>query len=1296
MFENEIFMSFIHLHNHSHYSLLEWLPKPVDYAKKAKELGMEAVALTDTSNVYGAHEFYKACLYEGVKPILWTEIYLKWSSAGKIYHKIVLLAKSFSGYQNIIQLVSKANLERPWVYPYITFWELKEHSQDLICLSGPISWEIPFLILAGKSDEEIIEKIQQYQEVFWDDFYVELLYHDDIPKQKLVTDSLIALHKKHTFQVVAANNCYYIEKEDKQTQDIIMALGTGHQIENPDRPTLINGDYCFAPASEMFSLFWFLPESLLNTKKIADKVDIKIPIGQILIPTFQLPDQDQLIYEKTLQIDSLEPRFKKLTSDEWYLRYQTFLWLNWRYHTDFSKEDIFHLVRKLDKPWLQKSLTESSPEELKALSLTFYSDEKRHFLSQLSDDLKSKIERIEYELSVVHEMWFDAYFLIVADYINWARKNDIPVWPWRGSAAGSLMAYLTWITDIDPLPYWLLFERFLNPARISMPDIDTDFADDGRDRVIEYCRNKYGDDHVAQICTFGTFAARAALKDVGRVMGLDFQEMNQLAKLIPEKPGTKLSDALEESLEFKNAYQTNKLYRTLIDNALKIEGNVRQVGVHACAVIIAPKPMTEYTALSHPPKDQNIIITQYSAYPLEDLGLLKMDFLGLKNLSIIQRTLKIIKNNKKIDIDISSIPLDDPKVFEIFSNWDTTGVFQFESDGMRKYLIDLEPNSFEDLIAMVSLYRPWPLAYIPDFIDRKHGVQEVKYLTDPLYDILKSAWYSEDDILIEKQRLTSDLSWILDVSYGIAVYQEQLMFIVQSMAWFSLWEADLLRRWVGKKKKEIIEQLKVEFIKRSVTYRWYKPETPEYIYTEMIQPAANYSFNKSHAACYAFIAYQTAYLKAYYKAEFLTSLMVSDEENIERIAMEVWECNLAGIEVLPPSVEQSMKHFTYIDDSTIRYWLKAIKWIGDGPILAIKHWRWEESYQSLEDFIKKTGREVINKKTLESLILSWSLDVFGERGRLFKNIENMILYLKKSEKQSLTSQIGLFDWIAGENSIELTEVAPFNFEEIITGEKLVIWLPISGHPLDGLSKYIKKRSQNSHFLKMSIEELEKKLTPKQNLSLQTIWYIKDIRKMITKWWKQMMFLYCESFEYDFEVTIFHKDYDTWKDKVQLDHFIIVSGNLSVNAEYKRKSILARDIKIISLTQVREQAKSMGLFDNKKYQISKKWFVQNTQDENQDNSHTFSGDWTWEGDEWEEVESILPPQDIQRQYCIMIPPHAPKGCLIQLKDIMIQLPPWNIEIWLDLKWQKINTKISVAKLDKIYDFEEKYLKPFFVK
>lgn len=574
-----------------------------------------------------------------------------------------------------------------------------------------------------------------------------------------------------------------------------------------------------------------------------------------------------------------------------------------------------------------------------------------------------------------------------------------------------------------------------------MPDIDVDFSDEGRDKVLSYVREKYGNDHVAQICTFGTMAARAAVKDVGKVLGIPFAEMNALAKLMPSKPGTKIKDALEESMEFKKAYDTNPKYKTIIDNAIKLEGSVRQLGVHACAVIIAPRPMTEYCALQHPPKDQATTVTQLSQYPLEDLGLLKMDFLGLRNLSIINRCLKIIAFRHNTNVDLLKISYEDQKVFKIFAEGNTTGVFQFESSGMRKYLKELHPNTFEDIIVMVSLYRPGPLLYIPTYIARKHGQEKVSYPHPSLEEILKA-------------------------TQGIAVYQEQIMQLVQAFAGFSLGEADILRRAIGKKKVDLLMEQKEKFIKAAQT-QGHTEKLAKYIFEDIIEPFAGYGFNKSHAACYSMISYQTAYLKAYFPTEFMTALMVSDEEDTERITMEINECKSAGISVLPPDVNESMKHFTYIDANTIRFGLKAIKGIGNGPIEQVIKGRKEHAYESMNDFIEYGGSEVINKKTLEALIGSGAMDRFGERSSLLKSIPKITAYSKERERTLETSQMGLFDFspTAGkELAFSLEEALPMSFEEKIKMEKACIGYGVSGHAMDGLKEYTTKRSVGLHWV----------------------------------------------------------------------------------------------------------------------------------------------------------------------------------------------------------------------------------------
>ncbi|MDD3302291.1 MAG: DNA polymerase III subunit alpha [Candidatus Gracilibacteria bacterium] len=1372
---------FTHLHNHTHYSILEGLPKPGDYIKKAVEFGMTSLAITDTMNVYGCHEFYKTAKKSGIKPILGAEVFINSSLDKNINHKLVLLAKSEFGYRNLIEILTHINLEG--ADKKVSLEDIKGCTNDLIALSGPISGEIPFYILSGKSDDEIMELIKRYQNVFSpENFYLELLDHRDIPKQDLVTGRLIELHNKYNLNLVACNNNYYVNKSDKQTQDVIQALGTGHEVDNHDRPTLINGDYSFLNEEEMQALFGYIPVALENTQKIASQVNINIETGRILIPVFNLPEEVNLVYQKhfesyinintgnnnfkdseTILVSSTRTKgspegqslvvggqsvkheddnivtisegqsseisssikgqlsnnqkLKELSSDEWYLRYLCFKGMNSRFNSGFSDEMIDEFIKKVDVELLDKPLVDYQVEELKSSSKAYFTEKKKEIILGLDQKTQERIDRLEYELFVVHKMGFDAYFLIVSDYIDWGKNNGVPVGPGRGSAAGALLAYLTNITDLDPMEFDLLFERFLNPARVSMPDIDTDFADNGRDKVIDYCRNKYGADRVVQICTFGTFAARAAVKDVGRVRGVSFAEMNDLAKLIPEKPGTKLTKALEESVEFKTAYDENQKYKEIIDDALKIEGNVRQIGVHACAVIIAPEKMTNFTALQHPPKDINTVVTQYSAYPLEDLGLLKMDFLGLRNLSIIKRTGHILKRNKNIDLDVLGIDLNNQEVLDVFALGDTTGVFQFESDGMRMWLRNLKPTSFNDIIAMVALYRPGPMKFIETYINRKYGKEQIDYMYPELEEELKKK-YGKDIVDEERKKLFEDLSSFMDVTYGIAVYQEQLMRIVQSMAGFSLAEADLLRRGVGKKKKEVVEKLKIEFIDKSATFRGYKEETSRTIYEQMIMPAADYSFNKSHAACYAFIAYQTAYLKAYHRTEFITAMMVSDEEDLDRISLEVGEALSNKINILPPSINESLKHFTYIDDNNIRFGLKAIKGLGDGPIdkiIEVRNSMEGGKFTNLDEFVKHAGKEVINKKSLEALIKSGSMDDLGDRGQMFHNIEEILRFSKGSDNKKITSQMGLFDLGASgyQENLVLIKSEPFRYEEKLFFEKEVLGFMVSGHPLDNLKRYCEKRSSNTKFLKMSINEIkflyereetdEKKkkfLSDIREKQVKTIGVIVGFRKILTKTGKNMMFISCEGYDVDFEITVFDRDFASLKDSIEIGKIIYVEGNLNLDLEYGRKSISSRKASTYSLTKVREQARDAGYFTEDKRgikitelnklneidedsnenktdeNINKNKIIADCECNNVDNME-INGNIYNNDDEGEEKV-----QEKITRYVVEIPSIAKKTDLISLKQFLEEEEKGDIKIYLNLRGQEIDTKISILDINNL--------------
>ncbi len=835
---------------------------------------------------------------------------------------------------------------------------------------------------------------------------------------------------------------------------------------------------------------------------------------------------------------------------EFELRRLAYQWLAKRYNFSFDEKRLINLVKRSDKWKLSKKLQETSPDELKALTEESFSRLKKFILDQpnsgivqnlsqteaiekfyqildnfyenfekikdyqwITHQIKIKkdsgkifslydyIYRLEYELKVIKEMWYNTYFLIVQDYINWAKENKIAVWPGRWSAAWSLLAYLIWITDIDPLEYDLLFERFLNPARVSMPDIDTDFEDVKRDLLIDYVAKKYWREKVANIGTYMTMAAKAAFKDVARAMGMPFEEANKISELITEKT---LEKSLETNEALRELVETDDRLKKIFHFAMQLEGTVRQTGVHACWVIISPEPITEYSPIQHPPKpgnkwekDTSRVVTQYDGHYLEDIGLLKMDFLGLRNLSIIKNTIKIIKARlqdqwkplpqifqKFFETMGFYPPLDDKKVYEeIFQKWNTSWVFQFESDGMRRWLKQLKPTNIDDIIAMVALYRPGPMDFIPSYIKRKHWEEKIEYLPPEIYEILKNKYWKQvaDE---ERKKITEDLSPFMNVTYWIPIYQEQLMRIVQAMAWFSLGEADLLRRWVWKKIKEIIDKLKKEFIERAEKYRWYKPETSTYVYEKMIEPAANYSFNKSHAACYAIIAYQTAWLKTHYPLEFHAALLRSVEENTDKLSKLVEELKLKWFKVLPPHINKSFAHIAAVDDSII-LWFLSIKGIWEDVAEFIEQERksnWD--FKSIEDFLKRC-KPVVNKKSLEALAKAGAFEWFINRKTILKNIDKILDWLKGLD--NINQWWWLLFWNI-ETKLNLKE-EPEDLMEKLKLEYEIFKTFVSAHPLDWLFKRIKWKY---NFISM-FKDIE------DYWEFKILGVIKDIRKVRKKW-----------------------------------------------------------------------------------------------------------------------------------------------------------------------------------------------------
>ncbi len=807
---------FVHLHTHSHYSLLDGLAKIDQLIAQAQKNGMDALALTDHGNLYGAIEFYKKAKKAGLKPILGIEAYLaphdRFSKeADQRYFHITLLAKNLTGWKNLIQLSTKSFLEGFYYKPRIDKDLLKEYHEGIIALSGCLGGEISSLIVTNRYDEAK-EKALEYRDIFGpENFYLEIGYHPKITETEKIKETIPKLSKETGIPMVATYDIHYAKPEDAEYHDILLAIQTGNKLTDDDRLTLKADDFSMASGERMAELFKDLPEAISNTGKIADQCNVEIELNKIHLPSFPVPEGETA------------------------------------------------------NSYLRKTIDENIKNNFSA--------------EEQTEEFKT---RLEYEMDVIKKTGFADYFLIVSDLINWAKSHGVAVGPGRGSAAGSLISYVLNITEMDPLKYGLLFERFLNPDRIQMPDIDIDFADNRRDEVLAYAQSKYGKDRVARIITFGTMASRAAIRDVGRALGLSYDFCDKIAKLLP--PHLDLEEAMSQVAELKELVEKDADAKRLFEAAKHLEGVARHASVHACGTVISKEPLTNYLPLQFAPQDKDTIITQFEMHAVEDLGLLKIDFLGLKNLSIIENTLRLVKESKDIDIDISNLPLDDKKTFELLRDGDTTGVFQLEGNGMRRYLKDLKPTELEDIIAMDALYRPGPLdaGMVPRYIARKNGKEKVVYLHPKLEPILKK-------------------------TYGIMVYQEQLMEVARSLAGFTFSEADTLRKAVGKKIKKLLDEQSEKMINGMVKNGIDKSMAKEI--WEWFEPFARYGFNRSHAACYALIGYETAYLKANYPIEFMASLFNSELQDVERIAFLINEAQSHKIAILPPDINKSFYEF---------------------------------------------------------------------------------------------------------------------------------------------------------------------------------------------------------------------------------------------------------------------------------------------------------------------------------------------------------------------------------------------------
>lgn len=1077
-------MSFVHLHNHTHYSILTGLAKPKEYVDLAKAQGSSAVAITDNGVLYGLLEFYKYAKAVGIKPILGMEAYLApLGLANKTpenrYSTLVLLARNNEGYHNLLKLASIAALEGFYYKPRIDDDVLAVHSQGLIALSGSLNGVIPKAILEnqmGKARELILK----YQGIFGKEyFFLELQHHPEVANWSIVNGKLLELSKETGAPLVAANDCHYARPEEAEAHDVLICVQTQKTVKDEHR-FRFSGNYSMRPPEDMKEAFRFCPEAAANTIKIADMCDVNIAFGEHQIPHFNTGEESAQTY-----------------------------------------------LRQLCK----KGFVERYGEEASA--------EAR--------------DRLEFELDTIHAMGFDTYFLIVHDFIDYAKKNGIIVGPGRGSAAGSIIAYVLKITELDPLKYKLLFERFLNPERISMPDIDVDFADTRREEVLKYVTQKYGEDHVAQIITFGTLAAKAAIRDAGRALGYSYAEVDRVAKAVPAAILGKyapLQESVRVDPELSKLYQEDASVKEILDTAIQLEGTIRQVGTHACAVIISRDPLTEHTALQNAAGDHQGIVTQYSMKPCEELGLLKMDFLGLKNLSMLETTLGILKRtHPEVELDLVKLPMNDKKTYELLQRGETTGVFQLESGGMKRYLRELKPTEFGDIIAMVSLYRPGPMQFISIYIDGKHGKKKVVYL----HESVKS---------------------VLEETYGIAIYQEQILEIAKQFAGFTLGEADLLRRAIGKKIASELAAQREKFIEGSVKQNRDR-KLAEKIFDEVIEPFAGYGFNKSHAACYALIAYQTAYLKAHFPAEFMAALLTSDADNTDRVVIEIEECRNMGISVLPPNVNESRSHFTVATEKTIRFGLTAVKGMGEGPVHEIIRAREKKGpFLSLENFAERVPAKLLNKKSIECLAFSGALDLLGERAEIAANYDEISTYAKNIQSSISEGQTDIFAVLSDSSvaKLKLKKTPPADSAQRFRWEKEYLGLYVSGHPLQGLKRYLQGKGK-------LIGSLDEKSNGKK---IKITGLVTQFKKVLTKSGKYMAMGDLEDPSARVAFVLFPKVYDTFGALIEADGVFSVEGRLDKRGgDYQ---VAVESLKTLSLKTMVESAKEKGLFDENEHII----------------------------------------------------------------------------------------------------------------
>ena len=1100
-------LGFVHLHIHSEYSLLDGANRIKDLPVRAKELGMNAIAITDHGVMFGAIDFYKACKANGVKPIIGCEVYVaprgrkdKEPKIDEKYNHLILLAKNNEGYKNLAKLVSWGFTEGFYYKPRIDKEILEKYHEGIICLSACLAGEVNQAIL-NNNIEEAKKVALWFKNLFGEDYYLEV-QNNGIKEQVLVNQKLVDLSRELNIPLVATNDAHYLKKEDAYNHEVLLCIQTGKKMTDEDRMRFDTDELYVKSPEEMIEYFKNIPEAIENTVKIAEKCNVEFEFGHTILPNYDVPEQYSTHYD--------------------YLESLTQAGLAKRYGQNITKE-------------IQ--------------------------------------DRAQYELSVIKKMGYVDYFLIVWDYINYAKTHNIPVGPGRGSGAGSIVAYSIGITDIDPIKYNLIFERFLNPERISMPDFDVDFCYEKRDKVIEYVCDKYGKENVSQIITFGTMSARMVIRDVGRALDVPYAETDKLAKMIPNELHITIKEALEQNRELKELYENDATVKKLIEIAMALEGMPRQASTHACGIVITKEPVVNYVPLY---MRDNTISTQYIMTTLEELGLLKMDFLGLRTLTVIQDTIDLVKKDKCIDVEFDK-DMNDPKVYKLWQDGNSVGIFQFESQGMTNFMKELKPDCLEDIIAGVSLYRPGPMDQIPRYIANKKDPEHAVY-THPA------------------------LKPILEVTYGCMVYQEQVMQIVRDLAGYSLGRADLVRRAMGKKKLDVMAKEREIFINGQLdengnivvpgcVRNGIDAESANKIFDEMAE-FAKYAFNKSHAAAYAVVSYRTAYLKAYYPAEFMAATLNSFLGNLDKIPDYIEECKRLNIQILKPDINKSYTKFT-VDNEKIRFGLGSIKNVGTAAVDEIVEERTKNGeFKDFADFCERIKDLSVNKKCVESLTKAGAFDNFEQtRSTLIASYETIIDTISNSDKKSFDGQVSMFDLTPVENKkideikYNYTILPEYTEKEMLFMEKEMLGIYISGHPLEKIKSQIELQTTiNTYQMKKINSDIEETGMSEfeDNQFVKYAGIVTSVKKKYTKTNKLMAFITVEDMYGPTEVIVFENCYQNCANILVEDSIILVEGRLSVREDEDTK-IVARDIKefgiqkkkilSINITELDEESKN---------------------------------------------------------------------------------------------------------------------------